>query len=154
MRRRVVRRIARYRRIGAVAVEGALVLSIFLGVLMAMFDISLAAARSNALTECARRAGRQAIVCGKRSPIGQQWGPAAWQGTAADAHPVASTIRPLLVTMPPAQVQIRLSWPDGGIDTGQRVRVELSYSQQPTIPFVLGSGAWSLTTTTMMRVVH
>ena len=142
------------RRCGAVAVEGAIVLSIFLGVLMATLDIGLAAARTNALTECARRAGRRAIVCGKLSPASQQWGPAGWQGTAADSHPVATAIRPLLVTMRPSDVRIQLNWPDGGIEAGQRVRVELSYSHRPTVPYVLVSGTWNLTAATTMRVVH
>ena len=139
---------------GAVAVEGAIVLSIFLAVLMAMFDLSPAAARNNALTECARRAGRQAIVCGQRSPASRQWGPVSWQGTADDSHPVASVIRPLLVAMPAEEVEIRLSWPDGGNETGQRVRVELRYSQRPTVPFLLGTGPWNLAAITTMRVVH
>ncbi len=139
---------------GAVAVEGAIVLSIFLGVLMTILDLSLAAARNNALTECVRRAGRQAIVCGQRSPASQRWGPVSWEGTAADSHPVASVVRPLLVAMPPEDVQIRMTWPDGGIETGHRVRVELRYSQQPTVPFLRGSGPWNLVATTTMRVVH
>lgn len=142
------------RRSGAVAVEGAIVLSVFLIVLLAMLDVSLAAARYNALSECARRAGRMAIVRGERSPASRQFGPATWEGTAKDTHAVTSPLRPLLVAMPSDQVHIKMTWPDGGNKVGQRVRIELTYSQKPTVPVLLGSKPWKLTSATTMRIVH
>lgn len=142
------------RRSGAVAVEGAIVLSVFLVVLMTMLDVSLAAARYNALSECVRRAGRMAIVRGERSPASRQFGPATWEGTAQDSHAVTSPLRPLLIAMPSDKVQIRMTWPDGGNKVGQRVRIELSYSQKPTVPVLLGTKPWTLTAATTMRIVH
>jgi len=137
-----------------VAVEGAIVLSVFLAVLMAMLDVSLAAARYNALSECVRRAGRMAIVRGERSPASKQFGPATWEGTAADTHAVTPSLRPLLIAMPAGSVHIKMSWPDGGNEVGKRVRVELSYSQKPTVPFLLGTEPWNLTAASTMRIVH
>lgn len=142
------------RRSGAVAVEGAIVLSVFLVVLMTMLDVSLASARYNALSECVRRTGRMAIVRGERSPASKQFGPTTWEGTAKDTHAVTSPLRSLLITMPADKVHIRMTWPDGGNKVGQRVRIELTYSQKPTVPVLLGSTPWKLTAATTMRIVH
>lgn len=139
----------------AAAVEAAIVLPVFLTFLFAMLDLSLAVSRYNSLSECARRAARAAIVRGERSaaPL-TPLGPAAWAGTAADEHPLAEEVRPLLVTMPPAQVAMRCEWPDGGHRIGQRVRVELSFEHPTLFASLFGNGPWSLSATSTMRIVH
>jgi hypothetical protein len=143
------------RRRGAAAVEAALVLPVFLTFLFAMLDLSLAVARYNSLSECARRAARAAIVRGERStspliPLG----PATWTGTAAENHPLVEEVRPLLVTMPPAQVAVRCEWPDGGHRFGQRVRVELRYEHPTLFTALFGNQPWTLSATSTMRIVH
>ena len=142
------------RRRGVAAVEAAVVLTTFLVVLFALFDVALASARSNALSESACRAARAAIVRGGKSPTSSRLGPSTWSGTAASNHVVTQAIRPLLITMPPGQVQVRLTWPDGGNAVGQRVRVEVSYQQQNSVPFVFGSTPWPLQASSTMRIVH
>jgi len=142
------------RRHGVAAVEAAVVLTTFLVVLFALFDVAVASARSNALSESACRAARTAIVRGKKSPAASRLGPTAWSGTAAGSHVISQAIRPLLITMPPGQVQVRLTWPDGGNAIGQRVRVEVSYRQQNSVPFVFGSAPWPLHASSTMRIVH
>lgn len=134
--------------------EAAVVLTVFLGVLFALFDVALASARSNALSESACRAARTAIVRGAKSPSAVRLGPAAWSGTAASNHAVSRAIEPLLITMPHNQVQVRLTWPDGGNAIGQRVRVEVSYQQRNSVPFVFGSAPWPLHASSTMRIVH
>lgn len=130
-------------------------LLVFLGALFAMLDLSLAALRNNSLSECARRAAREAIVRGERAPSSLgQLGPAAWSGTAADDHPLAEAMRPLLTTMQPAEVQIEAAWPDGSCNEGDRVEVVLRYDHQRLLPLVWGSGPQRLTATSRMQIVH
>lgn len=139
----------------AAAVEAAIVLPVFLTFLFALLDLSLAVSRYNSLSECARRSARAAIVRGERSVSPQTpLGPAAWTGTAADDHPLVDEIRPLLVTMPPAEVAARCEWPDGGNRLGQRVRVELRYEHPSLLASLFGSEPWTLSATSTMRIVH
>lgn len=139
----------------AAAVEAAIVLPVFLTFLFAMLDLSLAVSRYNSLSECARRSARAAIVRGERgaAPL-TPLGPAAWAGTAADAHPLAEEVRPLLVSMPPAQVAVRCEWPEGGNRAGQRVRVELRYEHRSLLASLFGHEPWTLSATSTMRIVH
>jgi Flp pilus assembly protein TadG len=135
-------------------VEATIVLAALLMILFAMLDLCLAAARSNALSECVRRAGRLAIISGEKSPTSKKLGPTSWTGTAADNHAIANAIRPLLLSMKPSSVQVTVTWPDGGNRLGQRVYVTLNYQQRPLTPVVFGTTPWQLTASSTMRVVH
>ncbi len=136
---------------GAAAVEAALVLSAAALLLFGALDVSLAVLRRNLLANAACRGARVAGVHGDRSA--SPLGPAAWAGTAASAHPVADSIRPLISTIPPAQVQIAISWPDGDRDAGSRVAVELS-SQSPSILASLFGTTWTLRAASTVPIAH
>lgn len=142
---------SRAARRGVAAMEAAIVLPAALLILFAGLDVAMAIQRRNLLTECACRAGRLGIVSGEfgRSALG----PATWSGTAADAHPVANAIRPLLATLPPASVGIVVEWPDGQRQAGKKIRVRLS-SQSPAIVSRLFGVQWVLTASSTMLIAN
>lgn len=142
------------RRSGAAAVEGAIMLAVFLAVLFALFDLGLAVLRYNALSECARRAARAAIVRGERAPESTQLGHETWLGNGADAHILADQVRPLMVSMSPEDVQIFAIWPDGGNQVGQKIQIELTYQHESLFPRLFGESPWELRATSTMRIVH
>lgn len=131
-------------------VEAALILPAVLLGLMAMLDLGLAVARSNSLSDCARRGARLAIVHGSDSDV--PWGPVSWSGTALEAHPLTDDIRPRLLCMPPGEVTVRVTWLDGDREPGDRVQVELKYSHSALIGMWLGP--IRLSARSVMRLVH
>jgi hypothetical protein len=135
---------------GAVLVEAALILPFVMLCLLVLLDFGLAVARSNSLSDCARRAARQLILNGAQSanPIG----PAAWTGSLAESHPVADELRPHLLCMPAADVELRLTWPQGGCAAGQPVQVELAFDHRPILTTAFGE--FALKAKSSMLVVH
>lgn len=140
---------------GAVAVEGAVVLGVFLLILFGMFDVGLAVMRQNTLSEAARRLARAAIVRGTMAPdsIGS-WGPATVSGSAADGSPYAGAVRPILVAMDHDLVSFRIEWLDGDNGTTDRVRASVSFPHRPMVPFILGTAPLELSATSIMRIAH
>ena len=141
---------------GATVVETAIVLPVALLVLFVILDLGLASLRYNTLAEAARRLARAAVMRGDETPseIGGDWGPEPIIATAADAIDPAVTIHPLLPTMPPDGVSIRMTWPDGDNKSGNRVRVELKYEHEPLVPGFTPWGAIELESTSQMRIVN
>ena len=140
----------------ATAVEAAIVLPVALLALFAILDLGLASLRYNTLAEAARRLARAAVMRGEETPseIGNDWGPAEIIATAADSIDPAVTIHPLLPTMDPADVSIRMTWPDATNNSGSRVRVELKYQHQPLVPGFNSWGAIQLESSSQMRIVN
>lgn len=140
---------------GAAAVEGAIVILSFLTLILGLLDFSLAVLNHNNLTAVAGRLGRAAIVHGNKSgPQLNPWGPASFTGTAASAGEIPATVRPYLATMPAAQVQIRVEWPDGGNAIGQRVMTTVSYQQQLISTQLFGISSWTQHAVSIMRIQH
>jgi hypothetical protein len=108
------------------------------------------------LAEAARRLARAAVMRGEETPseIGSDWGPAEIIATAADSIDPAVAIHPLLPTMDPADVSIRMTWPDATNNSGSRVRVELKYQHQPLVPGFNLWGAIQLESSSQMRIVN
>jgi Flp pilus assembly protein TadG len=137
-----------------VLVEGAFVLGLLMVVLFTSFDLGLAIIRQNALNEAARRLARQAIVHGNSAaPALATWGPSSVNTTAANTT-YSSIVGPVLITMPPNQVQLKLDWPDNESRTGKRVRITATYRHEPIMPFVLGSTPIPLSASSTMRIEH
>jgi hypothetical protein len=65
---------------------------------------------------------------------------------------IAASVRPALVTMRPSSVQVRLTWPDGDNESGQRVTARVSYDHQPIMPFLFGGGPLALYGESTMRI--
>jgi Flp pilus assembly protein TadG len=145
---------SRHRR-GVAAVEGATVILAFLTLILGLLDFGLAVLNYNNLTSVAGRLGRAAIVHGNKSgPELTPWGPATYTGTAADGGEIPAAVRPYLATMPAAQVQIRVEWPDGGNAVGQRVMTTVTYQQRLIFTHLFGVSSWTQQAVTVMRIQH
>lgn len=143
----------RSRRTGAVIVEGALVLGVFLTILLASLDLSLAVLIDNTLADGARRLARAAIVRGEGSAgLTTPWGPTSFMGSADGNTEFADAIRQILVAVDPADVQIAVDWPDGGNGEGDRVEVTLTSEYQAIFASLLGADPYLLQATSTMRI--
>jgi Flp pilus assembly protein TadG len=142
------------RRVGAVAVEAAVVMSVLLLFLFGLLDLGLATARYDVLSAAARDVARAAIVRGGRAaPDLTSWGPATYSGNAADSSEIAETAATVLATMAPADVTVQVSWPDGDNEEGDRVQVVLQYVHQGLSLLGLGNGL-TLRSQSTMQIVH
>lgn len=136
-------------------VEAAIALPVFLWILFAMLDFGIAAVRSNALSDAARRVGRDAIIHGNMShPSIGTWGPNSISMTADSDLPATQSIKQTLPTMPIEDVEVNLSWPDGKNRPHDRVHVHLRYTHESIVPGVLPWGPWELNTSTTMSIVN
>lgn len=140
---------------GVTIVESAIVIGVFMTILLGTLDLGLAVLKHNTLAEAARRLGRSVTVHGeKAAPEAAAWGPAPYNGTAADRSVYAAAIKDILVAMKPADVQIELEWLDADNKSGSRVRVELNTTHETVLPFVFGSGGLQLKATSVMHIEH
>ncbi len=140
---------------GAVAVESAVVASVFLTLTLGILDFGLAVLNRNTLQAAACRLARSAIVRGARSAdIQVPWGSATLTGHAGDGSDPAGVIAPILAVMPPDEVRIRMEWPDGDNGVGQRVRVTLNYNHDPLFGGFFGTKTWKLQAVSVMRIQH
>lgn len=145
----------RNRRNGAALVESAFVLSVLLLVLFAMLDLSLTTLARNSLEEAARRVTREAIVRGENAPPERTaWGPATVTTTGDASTEVAALARKALTPSDLENVQIVVEWIDGENTVGDRVRVTVSYTYQPAVPFLLGSSNYPISARSTMRITH
>lgn len=140
-------------RVGAALVEGAIVLTVFLTIIFAMFDMGLAVMRQNTLAEAARRLAREASLHGEKAAVDRTlWGPARRFESADAATEVATVARSKLLVVRPADVQIEMIWPDGYARPGDRVTVVLTYQHKTTLPFLFGSQPLELRGESTMRI--
>jgi Flp pilus assembly protein TadG len=139
----------------AVLVETALVLPVFLFIIFAALDLSLAVFRYNSLSAAARRLARQAIVHGAlAAPQHTTWGPAKLTGTGADSSQPAQAIQPYLFTFNPASVQVQINWLDSDTQPDDRVQVTLTYPQTSLVGSLFGYGTLNLQAASTMRILH
>lgn len=140
---------------GVALLEAAIVLGVFLTLLLGSLDLMLMVFRDNTMAQAARRLARAAIVRGEGvAGFAEPWGPAPYSGTADDDTQQAAAIRDVLVAVDPADVQIRISWPDAANATGNRVEVVVSMQHQPIVASLFGVDAYPLTATSTMRIEH
>lgn len=140
---------------GAALIEAAVILGIFLTLLLGSLDLMLIVLRDNTLSQAARRLARAALVRGEGAAgFLQPWGPAPYAGTADEDTAQAAAIRGILVAVDPADVQVQMSWPDGGNATGDRVRVVVSMQHQSTVASLFGVEPYLLTSTAIMQIEH
>lgn len=138
---------------GAALVEGAIVLTAFLTMIFAMFDLGLAVMRRNTLAEAARLTAREASLRGEGAAADRTpWGPSGRTEMADDASELAATARSRLVVLDPARVLIDVAWPDGRNRSGDRVTVVLSYQHHTILPFLFGSQPLELRGESTMRI--
>ncbi|MGC4005555.1 MAG: hypothetical protein QM811_21530 [Pirellulales bacterium] len=63
------------------------------------------------------------------------WGPTTLTSDAAASHEAAVVARRTLATIAPADVSIRIEWPEGENGEGDAVLVTLDYVHKPILPF-------------------
>jgi hypothetical protein len=140
-----------------------------------MLDLGIALFRKQVVTEAARQGARNAIVHGYLAPGGatmNAWGPtpsfypaltsqslyssSTSHTVQADAvtDELAGAIRPYLVGLDPSVVTVRIEWPDGSNEPGNRVTVSVTAPYRHAIPFVFGNGSISLGASSTMTVGH
>lgn len=142
-------------RFGAAIVETAFVLPILLFMLFAFLDLGLAAIRQNALSDASRRIARQAIIHGALNPNNAtQWGPEPFVGTAATDSPVVAAVKVAFPTMSIEDVEVHVSWPDGGNLPGDHVSVTVAYRHEVLVPGMLFWGTLDLASHTSMQIVN
>ncbi|HEV3344177.1 MAG TPA: TadE/TadG family type IV pilus assembly protein [Pirellulales bacterium] len=150
---RALRRLGARR--AAVLVETALVLPVFLFIIFAALDLSLAVFRYNSLSAAARRLARQTIVHGALAPPQHTtWGPTTITGTGADSSQPAQAIQAYLSTFNPASVQLQIKWLDGDTQPDHRVQVTLTYPQTSLVGSLFGYGTLQLQAASTMRILH
>ncbi len=149
------RRLSRHTgRRGAALVEAAIVLPVFLMLVLGLLDLAGAAYRYNLVSELARRGVREAIVHGSQAPPRRvALGPQSWTATAAAEGEVPSAIRGLLAGIDPAEVTIRLDWPDGSNAPESRVRCTVTIPYRGTT-FLLSGRPLTLRSTSTMAIAN
>jgi len=142
-------------RSGVATVEGAVVLSAWLLIVFATFDLTLAAFRYDALSEVARMVARRGIVRGATAaPDATPWGPETYTATADADDEVGQLVQTLLPTMDAESVEIEIEWIDGGNQEDQRIAVQVEYLHQPLSPFTAFSGGLLLSGSSTMRIAN
>ena len=142
-------------RSGVAAVEGAVVLSVFLLILLGMLDLGLLLLDYNTLCEATRRLARNAIIHGQMAaPVKTVWGPSAVTGTAADGTEYATALNPELATFTLSNVNYSIQWPAGTNRPDDPVQVTVTYRYPPIIPYLLGSQTIPIQAVSNMSIQH
>ncbi len=146
------------RRRGAVTLEAAIVIPIFLMIVLGMVDLGIGVFRQATLSQAARVAARKAAVHGQMAPSG--WEGGTWGATAIDQNltatgvAVVTAVKPLLASCPPAETRILVAWPDGNNKVGSRVRVQVTSPYQPIMTYIFGSLSVPLSATSTVQISH
>jgi len=145
----------RNRRKGATLVESTVVLVVFLTFMMGMFELALATIRYNAVATSARALCRAAVVRGElAAPEKEAWGPADFEGDAGDGTLQAASTAGKLPTMIPDDTHLKLTWPDGSNQVGDRVEATVSYQHQPLALWFLSADTFEVKAVSVMRIAH
>lgn len=142
---------------GAVAVEGAIISSVFLLLMLVMIDIGVAVFRQYVISQAARHGARQAIVHGLNAPstggFGGPWGTGTLTVMAHENEPRANAIRPMCQTCKLDETQIVVEWPQNSNDVGRPVRVTVTTPYRPILLSLIGTG-WTLRASSTMLIAH
>ena len=140
---------------GIAIVEGSIVLSLILLVLLGALDMCLALVRHHEICRAAQKVARYAQVRGELAQTADGvWGPTAYTGTAADNSKYAKLARECLLSTPHQKVNMAISWPANNCQEFSPIRVELSYTYEPLIPLLWFNQNLSFHTASVMQVAH
>lgn len=146
---------ARHPRSGALIVEFAIVLSVFIMLTLGAVDLQIGVYRSNMLAQAARQGVRQAIVHGElAAPAMTRWGPASYTGTSGDGSQYANAVQPMLVGFPANNVVVAVDWLDGSNAVGKRVRYTLTTTYKPVLGVFIGYPTITLKANSTMPITH
>jgi Flp pilus assembly protein TadG len=148
---------------------------LFLTLVFGMLDVGGALFRNHVACEAARQAARNAIVHGYLSPrysTMKAWGPTPSYYPAPTSRSLyssstsctvraddpsdelAGTIKPYLAGLDPATVTVRIEWPDGDNDPGNRVKVTVTAPYRTISLFHFGDHTITLVGSSTMTIVH
>jgi Flp pilus assembly protein TadG len=153
--RRLDRRVNRR---GAVTLEAAIVIPIFLLIVLGMIDLGIGVFRQATLSQAARVAARKAAVHGKMAPAG--WEGGKWGTTPIDQYltasgvPVVNAVKPILSHCPQSETRIRVEWPDGNNEVGDRVLVKVTSPYRPIMTFIFGNPSITLSASSTVLISH
>lgn len=140
---------------GAVMVEMAIILNVFMLLVLGILDLGLATYRYNTISQAARQGARQAIVHGSLAPPAMAaWGPTTYTGTAGDGSVYAQAVAPMLVGFVLDDVTIRVEWPDGGNSLQQRVRYTITTEYRPILTSFFSSSSNIQSAASTMPIAH
>jgi Flp pilus assembly protein TadG len=160
---------------GAALVEAAVMSPLFLTLVFGMLDLGGALFRNHVVCQAARQGARNAIVHGYLSPsqsTTNAWGPTpsyypeltsrslyanstSWTVQADDpSDELACAIKPYLVGLDPGTVTVRIEWPDGDNDPGNRVTVTVTAPYRTVSLFLVGDHTITLAASSTMPIVH
>ncbi len=156
---------ARQARRGAVVVEAALTISLFLVLVFGAIDLGQAVFRAQMLSHASRHLARMAIVHGRFLPGDaggrrlSTWGPATYEAPASSGDEIATAVRPMILNIDPARVSVRVEWFDvdgDGFANGieDQVRVTLTAGWSPLFAPILPVSAQTLSATSEMPIAH
>jgi Flp pilus assembly protein TadG len=152
------RSMRRATRPGAVTLEAAIVLPVFLVLILGTIDLAVGVSRYNTLSQAARHGARAAVVHGSLAAPGWEGGP--WGAAAIDASatatgvPAVDAVRPVLVNCPLDESRVRVEWPDGTNVAGHPVRVTVTTTYRPVLTYLFGNPAIALTASSTMPIAH
>ena len=137
-------------------VEMAFALSVFLTLILGSVDLGYGVFRQHVLSQAARQLARHAIVRGELADRLQAWGPDPVAGTASGGHEVMEYIAPKLIGWDLSEVEVNVTWIDGGNDVrnGDRVHVEIRSPYRPIMTFIFGNPSIELSATSTMSIAH
>lgn len=143
---------------GAVLVEAAIVIPVFLLMVLGTIDVGMAVFRYNILSQASRQGVRQAIVHGHNATSGWNggpWGTAQVGPTTIDTStPQVDAVSSMLSTCPQDRTAVTVVWPDSTNQVGDRVRVTVTSEYVPMISWFFGGAAISLSATSTMPIAH
>jgi Flp pilus assembly protein TadG len=141
------------RRPGVTTVEAAIVLGVLFVLVFGMLDLGILVFRQHVLSAAARHASRNASLHGSKAVV--PWGPVtAGPAAASDGAPAPTAVRPHLFGLNPAEVTVKVEWPDGSNEPGDRVRVTLTSDYQHIMATIFGATPRRLTVTSTVPISH
>jgi Flp pilus assembly protein TadG len=155
----------RSRRHGAVLIESAFTLPVFLLLVVGTLDFGLAVFRQHTIAAAARNGARMAIVHGNSADTDfGQWGPQMIDEPLSNtaAPEIIAAMRPpksyMLVANDPTKTRVQVEWLDRSNFPGRRVRVTVSSPYRPFTPFVnfvfVKPEGYTLSASSTMTIAH
>jgi Flp pilus assembly protein TadG len=145
-------------------IEWALTTAIFLMLCLGIIDLGTGVLRQHILTQAARQAARQAIVHGTYDGDNTDgngytnqltpWGPTTYNSAANASDPKAQAVAAYLPGLDPANVTVKMEWPDNSNAVEKRVKVTLTTSWTPIVTGFFGGQTITLTASSQMLIAH
>ena len=140
-------------RTGAVSLEFAFVMPIFILIITSTFLGGMWIHQTQQYTAIAKFLGRKAIVRGAMAEKLGSWGPSTMVGTIGDGSEIGTLLADKYSNGKPLDIYYQLTWPDGGNNgvSGHRVEITIS-SYDPSA--VLSPSTLDLSASVVLQLAH